>query len=265
VFVDPRWVVVVVFASLTYGILSPVIAARRLLFLAGALPHTALLSAVLALILSKSIGGAMELWSVIACITFTLLVALLLSKGVEPDTATAIFVSLSISLTVISIYYVLTTFPIEVSLWAYILGDPLLVSWRDVYYMVAISLIVLTLIVPFLREHVLIGVDRDFVRLSGVKTIVYDVAFMVSLALATVGLLKAVGFVVEHVMLLLPGTIAAMIACSGKETIVLGLLVSLLGGLIGLTISLIVGLAPSGLIGLILLSFYLLSLSFKRG
>ncbi len=263
-YVDPRWLIVVVSASIVYGLLSSIIAARRLFFLAGALPHSALLAAVLAIIASKTIGGGAELWALAISIVLVSSIALLISKGVEPDSATAIFVSFSVSSTAIGIYYVLTMFPVETSLWAYILGDPLLVTWRDVNYMVIVSLAILALIVPFLREHILIGVDRDFVKLSGVKVVVYDTIFMVSLALATVGLLRAVGFVVEHVMLLLPGTIAAMVARNSRSAVLLGLIVSMISGVAGLVVSILTGFAPSGVIGLILLSVYVVSLATRR-
>lgn len=257
---DPRWFIVVGLASVVYGVLSPVVVSRRLLFLAGALPHSALLSALLGIIVMNLLGCPFELCSIIFSLILASTVSLLISKGVKPDSATAIFVSLSVSLTAISLYYILTAFPMETSVWSYIIGDPLLVTWKDITFMVAVSAVVLVLIVPFLREHILIGVDRDFVRLSGVRVSIYDAMIVISLALATVGLLKAVGFVVEHVMVLLPGVTASALARSGKTAVVLGFLLSLVGGLLGLVISVITGIAPSGVIGIVMLAFYLLSL-----
>jgi len=257
---DPRWVAVVGLASMVYGLLSSIVTARRLLFLAGALPHSALLSALLAIITVNTINCPFELCSLLFSLILVSIVSILLSRGSNPDDATAIFVSLSVSLTTIALYYILTAFPMETSVWAFIIGDPLLATWRDVYFTLAVSIIVITLTVPFLREHILIGVDRDFVRLSGVKVSIYDAMLTASLAIATVGLLKVVGFVVEHVMVLLPGITAASLAKSGKDAVIIGLSISLAGGLSGLLLSVITGLAPSGVIGIIMLIFYLLAL-----
>lgn len=262
---DPRWLIVVALTSAVYGVLSPVVVSRRLLFLAGTLPHSALLSALLGIIAMNLLGCPLEFCSIIFSLILVSTVTLLIAKGVKPDSATAIFVSMSVSLTVISLYYILTAFPMETSVWSYIIGDPLLVTWKDVTFTVIVSAIVLALIIPFLREHVLIGIDRDFVRLSGVRASIYDAMMVASLAIATVGLLKAVGFVVEHVMVLLPGVTASTLARSGKDAIILGFLLSLGGGLLGLLISLITGLAPSGVIGIVMLMLYLLSLRGKRG
>ncbi len=257
---DPRWVIVVGLASVVYGVLSPVVVARRLLFLAGTLPHSALLSALLALIAVNLVGCPFEVCSILFSLALVSTVSLLVSRGVRPDSATAIFVSMSVSLTAISLYYILTAFPMETSVWSYIIGDPLLVTWQDVWFTIAVSAMALTLTAPFLREHILIGVDRDFVRLSGVRASVYDAMMVASLAVATVGLLKTVGFVVEHVMVLLPGITASALARSGRTAVMLGFLLSLSGGLMGLLVSVATGLAPSGVIGIVLLGFYLASL-----
>ncbi len=261
---DPRWVIVVALASLVYGLLSPVVVARRLLFLAGTLPHSALLSALLAIITVNLLGCPFEICSVIFSLALVSMVSLLLSRGVKPDDATAIFVSVSVSLTTIALYYILTTFPMETSVWSYIIGDPLLVTWDDVMFTASVSVVVFLLIAPFLREHILIGVDRDFVRLSGIRASIYDAMVVASLAVATVGLLKAVGFVVEHVMVLLPGITASSLARSGRDAVLLGLLLSLAGGLSGLLLSVATGLAPSGVIGIVMLGFYLVSLLLRR-
>lgn len=263
-YLDLRWLIVIASASIIYGILSPLIAARRLYFLAASLPHIALLSAILAILASRVLSGSVEAWSIVISIALVYTVAFLISKGVDSDIATAVFVSLSVSLTVIGMYYVLTRFPAAVSLWAYVLGDPLLTTWRDTSYTVLILTVILILNVPFLREQVLIGIDRDFVKLSGRRVAIYDAMLMASLALATVGMLKVVGYVIEHVMLLLPGAIGATLAKSSRSAIVGGLASSLLGGILGLFLSLTTGLAPSGLIGLTLLLMYVLSLILKR-
>jgi len=254
---DPRWFLVVVMASLTYGVMSPVVKARRFLFLAGALPHSALLSALLAIVLERTLNFPFELGSILLSLLLVSIVSLLISKGISPDSATAIFVSFTVSMTTIVLYYILTAFPMETSVWALIIGDPLLVSWSDVRFGFIITVAVVLSLLPFLREQILLGVDRDFVRLSGIRPEFYDAMLVVAMALSTVGLLKVVGFVVEHVMILLPGVTAAMFAKSGRQAVVASILISVLGGLAGLALSLATGLAPSGVIGLVLLAIYL--------
>ncbi len=262
--IDLRWILVILVTSLAYSILSPVVKARRLLFLAGALPHSALLSALIAIVLDKVIGLPFELGSVFISLILVSTVFALISKGVSPDPATATFVSFSVSATTLVLYYILTAFPMETSLWALIIGDPLLVSWNDVRFAFLITIIVVLALLPFLREQILLGVDRDFVRLSGIKPRFHDAMLVVAMALSTVGLLKVVGFVVEHVMILLPGVTAALVAKSGRKAVATSFTISIVGGISGLFISVLTGLAPSGVIGLVLLLIYLVALVRSR-
>ncbi|MCS7103586.1 MAG: metal ABC transporter permease, partial [Candidatus Korarchaeum sp.] len=107
--------------------------------------------------------------------------------------------------------------------------------------------------------------DRDFARISGVKIGFYDVIAALSLAIATIGLLKVTGFVLEHVMILLPGITAASLAKSLRGFFIQAFTISLLGGLGGLMLGLLTGLAPSGCVGLVLLSLFLVSLIGRGG
>jgi len=258
--IDPRWVLIVLFTSLTYGVISPVAAARRMYYFASSLPHSALLAAVVAYPLSTILGGEPVLWALVTGVPLSYIVILLLQKGVSEEIATAVFVSFSVSASVAAIYYVLTRFPVRESLWSYIIGDPLLASWHDVWYVALISLLSLVLLIPFYRRQVLIGVDRDFVKLSGIRIKLYDYLFATSLSLATIGLLKVVGFVMEHVLILLPASIALNVARSSSQALVASLTVSSTASLVGLTLAILFNQVPSATIGFVLLAMYIASL-----
>ncbi len=263
-FLDVRWILVISLSSMTFGIVSPLVLSRRLLFLAGTLPHSALLSALLAIILDRALSIPSQLGSLILSVVLVAMVLRMISRGLRPDVATAIFLSLTVSLTALSLYYVITSFPVRESIWSYLVGDPLLVTWEDVSYTALISLMVLGINLPLLERQALIGADRDFVKISGVKVSLYDLITALSLAIATVGLLKIIGFILEHVMILLPGITAASLSRSLRGFLLQAFIISLLGGLGGLVLGLLTGLAPSGCIGLALLSIYLVS-SLGRG
>lgn len=262
---DFRWLVVISLSSMAFGVVSPLVLSRRLLFLAGSLPHSALLSAILAIILDRILSIPHQMGSLLLSIAMVSSVFYMVSKGVRPDVATAAFLSLTVSLTALSLYYVITGFPLRESLWSYLVGDPLLVTWDDVSYAALISLAILGINLPVLRKQALIGADRDFARISGVKVAFYDALAAISLAIATVGLLRIVGFVLEHVMIMLPAITAASLARSLREFILLSFTISLLGGLAGLILGLLTGLSPSGCIGLTMFSVYLISMLGRGG
>ena len=262
---DVRWLVVMVAAALAYGALSPLIAARRLYFLAGASPHAALLAAVAAIPAARILGILDEhMWAVLTGLALTYIVGYMIYKGVDSDTATAVFVAFTASASVAAIYYVLTSFPIESNIWAMIVGDPLLASWSDAVYAMAVAAVVLALTLLTHRENVCLGVDRDGARLSGVRVEVYDWLVFTLLALTTVALIRIVGFVLEHVLILLPSAIAVTIAGSARSALLISLAASLAASLAGLYAAVVMNQAPAAAAGLLLTAVYAASLAIKR-
>jgi len=263
--VNVKWTLIMVIAALTYGFLSPVIAARRLYFLASASPHSAMLAAVLAIPLARFIGVIDEyFYAIILGLFLTYIVGYLIYKGVDPDTATASFVAFTASASVLAIYYVLTSFPIEANIWAIIVGDPLLAGWNDVLYALIIASITITLVILTCREQICMGIDKDYVKLAGVNVKVYDWVLFTLLGLATVALIRIVGFVLEHVLILLPAAIATTVSESAKGAMYLSIISSLIASILGLHLAVFLGLAPAGMTGLTLLTLYLVAMLTKR-
>ncbi len=262
---EPRWVLVMLSAALAYGSLSSIVSARRLYFLASASPHSALLAAVLSIPLTYSVGFLDSYgWSIVLSITLIYGVGYAIHRGADPDKATATFVSLTASLSVLAIYYILTTYPLETDITAIIIGDPLLTRWIDVLYALSIGILSIVFVLLTYRENVFIGIDRDSARLTGLRTSVYDLLVFTLLALATVGLLRIVGFVLEHVLILLPSAIASSVAVSSRQALYISISSSIIASLSGLYTAVLFNLSPAGTTGLILFIIYLISLIASR-
>ncbi len=265
VLLDPRWVAVVLAAALAYGFMSSVVAARRLLFLAGASAHSALLAAVLAIPLAATTAlRSHYAWAVLVGLLLIYVVGYMIHRGIEPDTATAVFVAATASASALAIYYVLTRFPVQAELWAIVVGDPLLASWADAWYALAIASATALAVLLTYREQVYAGLDKEFVQLSGARLWAYDWLVFTLLALTTVGLIRVVGFVLEHALLLLPAAIATRLARSSKGVLLASVSVSTSAALVGLCLAVLTDQSPAGLIGATLLAAYLLALTLKR-
>ena len=262
---EPRWVAVVVAAALAYGFMSPVVAARRLYFLAGASAHSALLAAVIAIPLSAWASPLGEPgWAILVGLALMYVVGYMVHRGVDPDTATAVFVAATASASVLAIYYVLTSFPRKAELWAIMVGDPLLASWADAWYALAVASATSLAVLLTYREQVYAGLDREFVALSGARLWLYDWLTFTLLGLTTVALIRVVGFVLEHVLLLLPAAIATRLAESSRGVLLASVSVSTAAALLGLYIAILLNQSPAGLIGAVLLLAYALVLTAKR-
>ena len=259
-YVDPRWVIVVLGSAAAFGSLSPLVYARRFSFFAASLPHSALLSVTLGYVLSLSAGGHPAAWAVALSLPPSALLIYFLHSGVSVDSATSAFVSFSVAGSVAAMYYVLTNYPARVSLWSYILGDPLLAGWDDALLVVAVAVPTCALAAYTYMEEMSIGLDAESAAASGVRVRLHDYLLALLLTVVAVSLLKAVGFTIEHVVMLLPGAIAARLARSARAFFALSLASSLASGAAGLALSLMVNLAPAAAIGFVLLAIYVASL-----
>ena len=229
-----KWVLVMSIAALTYGLLSPIVAARRLYFLASASPHSALLAAVLAIPLTRVFGVANEyIWAIVLGLFLTYIVGYMIHRGIDTDTATATFVAFTASASVMAIYYVLTSFPLETDIWAIIVGDPLLADWDDVAYASIVMIFTALTVLLTCREQICLGIDKDYVRL-------------------------------EHVLILLPAAIATTASKSAKDAMYLSIISSFTASILGLHLAVALGLAPAGITGLSLLTLYVFALLGRR-
>ncbi len=247
----PKWEIVILSASVIYGALSAVIASRRLYFLSASASHTALLAVTIAIPLSKLVLNEYA-WAVIVGLAMMYAVGYCIHRGMDPDVATAVFVSLSASLSVIAIYIVLTRYSMSYDLWAIVLGDPLLVSWRSSIYIAIVAVITLSAVVLTYREQICIGLERDCAYLSGINVGFYDFVLYTLLGIATVAMIKIVGFVLQHVLILLPSAIAMNIAKDSRSMLYISVLTSILLGSLGLQLAVLINQAPSGVIGLLM-------------
>jgi len=263
-FTNTTWFLVMASAAVAYGALSAVIAARRLFFLAGASAHSALLAAVIAIPLTETLGlGSQQLWSIIVGILLTYTVGYMINRGIKSDIATAVFVSATASISVLAIYYVLTNYSLESDIWAIIVGDPLLARWSDALYSTVIALIILMTVVLTFREQVCIGTERDCVALTGLRIKLYDWLFFTLLGLATVALIRTAGFVLEHVLILLPASIALSTSKGSLNVILTSIYVSTVSSLYALYLGVLLNHSPAAIAGIILLTIYLASLAWK--
>ncbi|MCS7111183.1 MAG: metal ABC transporter permease [Ignisphaera sp.] len=252
-----KWFLTVFFSSVLYGALSPLISARRIYFLAAEAPHTSLLSITAGIILSNTFPILDEFYWAILLSTFLLyLIGFAIRLGFDPDIVTSAAIALTASASVIAVAYVLSKYSIKYNLWSVILGDPLLTTAEDLYILACISLIVLCITLYIFRINVYIGVDTDYMKLHGVRLNLYDAILFAIIGVASVALLKIVGFVLEHVLLLLPSIIAMNFVEGSNQVFATSILLAVIMSMVGLIVSIHLNIAPAGSIGLTAFLFY---------
>ncbi|MFZ8854671.1 MAG: metal ABC transporter permease [Thermofilaceae archaeon] len=257
---DLRWFLVMGGAALALSSMSPMVAARRLGFFASALPHSALLAVSLGYVLSRVLGLDPFACSLLLSLPISYTFTFLLHRGVDTEIATSVFVAFTSSSSVAAMYLVLTRFPAEASLWSYILGDPLLVSWSEALTLLLLAALLTAAAVLVYEVEVMIGLDADFARVSGVRVELRDYLLTTMLTLASVGMLRVVGFVVQHVAILLPAAIGTRVARNARQLMLVSVTLSSLAGILSVALASVVDMPPSAVYGLLLMAVYVLSL-----
>lgn len=260
---EASWALSLAAAAVAFGALSPVVAARRAGFLAAAAPHAALLAAAASLAIPGP-RGLTAIASLALGIALVYCVGYTIYRGADPETATYVFVGATASLSVITLHYVASRVAGGYAVSAVLLGDPLLATTREAALAVAAALAAAAPLAASLPYQFYLGLDRDDLRLAGAPVWLYDMIFYTSLGLAAVGLIRVVGFVLEHVLVLVPAAMAYRLASRPSEALALSLSASLAAVGLGGAIAVALDVAPAGAAGATLLILYILALLASR-
>lgn len=260
------YIVIAMLTAIMMGIVSPLIAARRLYFLATEFPHMALLAAASSIILVNITPVKHELfWVMVIGLTLIYLVGYAIHKGFDPDIATSIATAGAVSGSVMVMYIALTRYRTSYSLWSLILGDPLLVTRQDVYVLAMLTAITIAISLAIYKAIMYAGIDRDTSMLIyGRKLHLYEFLFFTVIGLTTLAVIKIVGYVLEHVLLLLPALVSMNFVEGGKKVMFSSLCVSIISNLLGFSLAILFNFAPASSTGFIILTMYLVSLAVNR-
>lgn len=258
------WFLTILFSAILYGALSPLISARRIYFLAAEAPHISLLSVALGIIFYNVLPILSEFsWALVLSLILIYVIAFAIRWGLDPDVVTSATVAFTASSSIIAISYVLSKYSIRYNLWSVILGDPLLTTRDELYVLIGIALIVFFTVLYIFKISIYIGIDTDYTKLHGIKLIFYDIVLFTFIGLASIALLKIIGFVLEHVLLLLPSLIAINLTEGSYKVLYISILSSIFSSILGLLVSIYLNIAPAGGVGIVAFIFYFVTLILK--
>jgi len=256
----------IVLSSSLLGLLSPIVTSRRLLFLTLGLTHVVLLAVASSAFITTTFQLPSTYNTVLTfLVTWALAMAVwaLIVSGVDEDVATGIVISTSASLSVIAIYAVLTTTRTPYSLWSYVLGDPLLATWDDVVFQLAVTIVISLVLANSYFKLIYVGLDREYAEALGLNTKALDALLLTLISLGTVAMLKTVGAVLLHVMYVLPGATAYRLVQKVGRAPQTSVGLALAGGILGYFVAMAFDVAPSGAIGAIMCLIYIAT-TFKK-
>ena len=252
-------------ASISFGIIGTFVVVRRISYIAGAISHCVL----------AGIGGGLYLQNVAGITWFTpvhgaiivaLLAALILAEvnrhGQEREDS--IIGALWAGGMAIGFLFIAVT-PGYFDPMSYLFGNILLITEQDIYYVIALDIIIVTIVALFYNKFLALCFDEEFTRLRGVRTHLLYLLLLSLTALTIVLLVRIVGIIMVIALLTMPAAIAGNFASSIRQMMLIATLICAVFIVVGLGVSYSLDLPSGSVIILIATLTYLLSLfKFKR-
>ncbi len=138
------------------------------------------------------------------------------------------------------------------------------VSISDFQFIFGLGVVVLIIIIAFYKELFLVSFDEELAQASGIPAKMLNLV-LVTLAAITVSLsIQTIGVLLIGALMVIPVLSAFQYGLSFKQTIVLSVIFSLVSVISGLFLSFYYSLATGGIIVVVALAIFLLSILFEN-
>lgn len=221
----------IMIVGLVCGVVGAFVVLRGMAFVGDAFAHAVFPGIVIAFLL----GSSIFIGALVAAAVVSLGIGILSqSERLHEDTAIGVMFAGAFAL---GIALISSTRSYSRDLTSFLLGNILGVSQTDLLLTAAIAVVVLTVLLIFRREIVLITFDRTLATSLGVHLWRYDQLFLILLALAIVTALQTVGNILVLAMLITPAATARLVADRLPPMLVLSAGIGVVSGICGLYIS----------------------------
>ncbi|MBO8156803.1 MAG: metal ABC transporter permease [Bacillaceae bacterium] len=241
------------FTGLLIGLIAPLlgtfIVVRRLSFIADGLSHVTLSGVAFGLFLQKKYA-LMLVSPFYTGIVFTILGAIVIEylRGVYKafqEIAIPIILSVGVGLSVI---FISLANGFNTNLIDYLFGSVSAVSKSDLYIILSISVIVVTIVVFFYKELFALAFDEEFAHASGIRTRTIHLLFIVLTAMVISASIRIVGVLLVSALMTLPVAASIRIARSFKQAIFYSIIFGETAVIIGLISGYYLEIPPGGTI-----------------
>ena len=251
------------FLSMTCGLISPLIIARKNAFMGAAISHSTLLGLAISLsFFEASQALPVFLSTLMITIFLTLFLAYSTFRQKLPnDSLIGIFYNATMALGII----IHTLFAKDQSdLLSFLFGNILLLTKADLYLSLLILIITVLVILIPVKKWLFLTFDEEGAITSGIKAKTFHYTFFVLLAFLIVTSIKLAGTILVETLLLVPGFFALKFSSNIKQTFIMSTLFSTFFAVLGIIIANAFGLPSGATLAVVLFSALILSLLIKR-
>lgn len=256
--------------GLVIGIVAPLlgsfIVVRKLSLMADALSHVTLGGIAVSLFLNKTYLPLAALNPLYLGFGFSVVGSLLMEKLRNvykhfEELAIPIIMSAGMGFSVI---FISLANGFNTDLFSYLFGSVSAVSRTDMITIVVTAIIVFIVILSLYKELFLLSFDEEYAKVSGLKAKVFDVIFMVLVALVIASSMRIVGILLVSSLMTLPVAAAIRIAKGFKQTILLSILFGEIAVIGGLFTAYYLNLAPGGAIVIISVLLLIVTILYQK-
>jgi len=254
-------------SALVASSVGPLLVSRGITFLAAEVSHAALGGAALGVLLD-SLGLIRNVDPLIFAFTFGLISGLITAyageKGVIEKMESAIGVALAMSMSLAVLFLGMIRSEYMPKVWGYLIGDLLLLTNWDLTSLGIATLITVTSYMMFHREFMYIAFDMEGAEALGLRVKIYHYLSIMIASLGVVVATKALGAILVYAFMIAPAAAANEISKTTSQLSMLTLMIVVVSGTVGLFSSFYMDFPPSGIIGLLTTTSYIIALISKR-
>lgn len=208
----------VTFIAISCSLLGVFVLWKKLSYFGDALSHSILLGLMFGVIL--------EISQIFAIITFAIFFACLVwsisqNRYFSKDTIIMISSYFCVALAIIFNDIWVQNFNFT----SYIFGDILTVSSHETTALGVISILTIFYVIFAFRKILLTNINQDLAKIEGVKTEIWNLSFLILLAIVIALSVRIVGIFLMTALLILPAAISRIFAISAKQMMILSLII----------------------------------------
>jgi zinc transport system permease protein len=243
--------------GLVSGLLAPYLVIRRLSLVGDGIAHLAFGGIAVGLLFGINPYFSALIFAIIG----GLFVRKLMLGNVYGEAAIALILSFGVGIAIVILGM---TKGFGVSLYSYLIGSMLTLTWQMLSIMAGFVVLVYVLFFVFRRELFMLTFHSELAHIESKKTVMADFVFTILVAIVTILSVQAVGILLVSALLVVPALIALRLSRSFFSTVWISVLVSVIASVLGLLLSYYADVPPSGFIVLLLLGVFVMVSVFRR-
>jgi len=218
-------------ASIGCGVMGTYVVVKRIAFIAGGIAHSVLGGMGAAVYFGfEPLHGALP-----AAIAAALLIGWVrLRFKAQEDTLISALWAIGMA---IGVMFIAKAPGYQANLMSYLFGNILLVPEESLWFMVALDVLLLTIVVAYHRQFLAVVFDEEFARLRGLPVGFFYLLLLVLVAVTVVLLIQVVGLILVMALLTLPAAVAGHYVHSLGRMMVIATLLGALLSISGLALS----------------------------